>query len=170
MQESNQEIGALQRLLDQSYETAGSHLRSIHTDNWRMTAEEICALLQGVCVLDLATVSARGRPVVGPVDGLFLGGQFWFGSAQNSVRFRHIRRSSFVSAAHTRGESLSIVVHGVAREIDAASGEFERLHDCLREVYGANYDQWGMWGKQPYAWIEAERLYAIRMTTDDAPD
>ena len=42
-------------------------------------------------LLALATVTADGRPIVGPVDGIFYRGAFWFGSAPDSVRFRHIR-------------------------------------------------------------------------------
>ena len=164
MHETSEEISALQDLLDRSYADAGVHLRSIHTDNWRMTAEAVCATLSGVCVLNLATVSRRGRPIVAPVDGLFLGGLFWFGSAHNSLRFRHIRHTPFVSGAYTRGEEVSVVVHGVAKEIDTASGEYERLHEYCREIYGTGYDGWGFWGKQPYAWIEPERMYAIEIT------
>ena len=44
-----------------------------------------------MCLLALATVTADGRPIVGPVDGIFYRGSFHFGSAPDSVRFRHIR-------------------------------------------------------------------------------
>jgi hypothetical protein len=63
------------------------------------------------------------------VDGLFLGGRFWFGSSRQSLRFKHIRRDPRLSAAFSKGEEVSILVHGVAQEIDTASGRYERLHE-----------------------------------------
>jgi hypothetical protein len=34
------------------------------------------------------------------------------------------------------------------------------------EVYRAGYDDWNFWGKQPYAWIEPTKMYAIRIQHD----
>jgi len=163
MHESPEELERLQDLLDLSYASGGEHLRSIHTEERRLNASDVCSLLERVCVLDLATVSAKGRPVVAPIDGLFLGGVFWFGSSQRSVRFEHIRRRPHVSAAYTRGEEVSILVHGVANEIETRTGDYERFHDYCREVYGARYDEWGYWGKEPFAWIQPRRMYAMRI-------
>ena len=163
MHETSPEIERLQTLLDTSYEKAGSHLLSIHKPEWRLSASELSEILTGVCVLALATISSSGHPVVAPVDGLFLGGYFWFGSANESVRFRHIRRDSRVSAAYTLGEEISITVHGTAHEIDTASGDYERFHEYCREIYGPGYDDWGYWGNAPFAWIEPIRMYAIRI-------
>ena len=162
MHETNQEIAWLQSLLDASYAGAGEHLLSIHTPNWRMTAADLCETLTKVCVLNLATVTPHGRPMVAPVDGLFLHGKFWFGSSNDSQRFRHIRLNPYVSAAHTRGEDLSVVEHGAAVEVDVAEGEHEELHDYCRAIYD-EFDSWGKWGDQPYAYIEPSRLYAIRI-------
>jgi len=163
MHETPEQTARLQTLIDRSYETAGEHLLSIHIPEWRLGAAEICEELQNVCVLDLATVSPAGKPVVAPVDGLFLHGQFWFGSSQKSQRFHHIRRNNNISAAHTRGEELSILIHGLAHEIDTATGEYDHLREYCREVYGQNYDSFDFWGKEPFAWIEAQRMYAIRI-------
>lgn len=164
MYESRSELAALQELLDQSYRTAGRHLLSIHREDWRLSAQAVSELLHGVCILNLATTNRLGAPLVAPVDGLFLGGRFWFGSGSNSLRFAHLRRDPRVSAAHTVGEEISIVVHGIAREIDTGSGNYERFHDYCREVYGPGYDDWGYWDNAPFAWIEAHRMYAIRMS------
>ncbi len=166
MHETPDELASLQDVLDHSYEVAGPHLRSIHTKERRLTATELVDLLRGVCILDLATVSGQA-PFVAPVDGLFLGGRFWFGSAPDSLRFRHIRANPRVSAAYTLGESVSVVVHGRAREIDTADGSHEHLHEYCREVYGYAFDTWGYWGKYPYARIEPERLFAIRLEPRD---
>lgn len=163
MHETNTELAELQELLDRSYRTAGKHLLSIHREDWRLGAEEICSTLRGVCVLNLATIDAQAAPMVAPVDGLFLGGKFWFSSGPDSVRFRHIRRNPRVSAAYTVGEEISIVVHGNANEIDTSTGDYERFHDYCLEVYGPKYDDWGYWGNAPFAWIEPNRMYAIKI-------
>lgn len=155
MHESREELTELQALLDGSFASAGAHLRSIHTDEWRLAAQEISATLQGVCVLNLATTTSQGQPIVAPVDGLLVGGKFWFGSSKHSLRFRHIRRDPIVSAAYTKGEEVSIIVHGIAHEIDTASGRYERFHDYCLEIFGPQYGDWGYWGNEPFAWIHA---------------
>ena len=59
--------------------------------------------VQGMRLLVLATVTADGRPLTGPVDGYFLHGTFWFSSARNSVRMRHLATRPAVSATHLPG-------------------------------------------------------------------
>jgi nitroimidazol reductase NimA-like FMN-containing flavoprotein (pyridoxamine 5'-phosphate oxidase superfamily) len=161
--ETPDEVALLQDLLDRTYEGAGAHLRSIFTTERRLSAVELVRVLRGVCVLDLATVTASGEPIVAPVDGLFFRGRFWFGSAPSSVRFRHIRARPSVSAAHTRGEELCVIVHGAAREIDKAEAQSEAFRDYNREVYGPQWDSWGYWPSMPYAVIEPRRMYAADM-------
>jgi hypothetical protein len=117
-------------------------------------------------LLSLATVSARCEPVVGPVDGIFYRGLFWFGSAENSVRFRHIRARPAVSATHTRGEELVVTVHGTAHEIDKASGQYEEFKEVLREVYGQQWDSWGYWESAPFAYIEPRLMFAASFKTE----
>src|SRR5438132_14339324 len=119
MYETDEELRALQHLLDASYARAGVHLRSIWGSETRLDAEAARAELAGVQVLDLATVTPRGEPRVAPVDGLFFRGHFWFGSAENSARFRNIRTNPAVSGVVTRGlETFLVIVHGRAVEID----------------------------------------------------
>ena len=114
MHESPQELAALQSLLDESMEEAGPHLSSVITSERRLTAAEVCDRLVGMRLLALATVTADGRPLVGPVDGIFYRGRFYFGSSPDSVRFRHIGRRADVSATHLPGEELAVTVHGRA--------------------------------------------------------
>lgn len=163
MYETDTELLGLQSLIDRTYERAGSHLQTIHTAERRLGAQDVSDVLRGVCILNLATVSKGGAPVVAPVDGLFLHGKFWFGSAPNSLRFRHIRGNPLVSAAYTLGEEVSVIVHGTAREIDTSTGDYQDLYDYCTEIYGETFKSWDFWGKNPYAYIEAERFYAIRI-------
>src|SRR5215472_13364199 len=88
MHESPADLTALQDLLDRSYGSAGEHLLRIHTRERRLSAEQVAGRLAGMCLLALATVTADGRPIVGPVDGVFYRGAFHFGSAPSSAGFR----------------------------------------------------------------------------------
>jgi general stress protein 26 len=158
MHETPEDIAALQRLIDESHAGAGRHLRSIFDDERRIPAADLPELLPGVQLLSLATVTAKGEPRVGPVDGLFFRAHFWFGSAHDSARFRHIRRNPAVSAAHTRGEELAVIVHGRAHETPLAERHPFRAY-CL-EVYG---DAWFEFGEgAAYARIEPERMFTFR--------
>ena len=94
-----------------------------------------------MCLLSLATVSSAGRPVVGPVDGIFFRGAFHFGSAPDSIRFRHIAARPWVSATHLPGEQLSVTVHGRAERVDIGSGPFRQ---ALLDIYTPRYgEEWG---------------------------
>jgi hypothetical protein len=123
MHETPADLEALQRLLDESFEAAGAHLRRIVTPERRIDAAALAARLTGVRLLALATATADGRPIVGPVDGIFWRGAFWFGSAPDSVRFRHIRARPDVSATHIEGEPFAVTVHGRAHIHDLRDPE-----------------------------------------------
>jgi len=151
----------LQRLLDESQRAAGEHLRGIFSEQRRLSARQVSDLLTGVQVLDLATVSAAGQPLVAPVDGLFFHGRFYFGSSPESVRFRHIRRRPRVSAAHTRGEELAVIVHGSAHLVDTAAPENAEFREHLLRVYGPGWVDWG--AGSLYARIEPRKMFAVRM-------
>ena len=112
-------------------------------------------------LLCLATVTAAGEPRVGAVDGLFYRGQFWFGSAPGSVRFRHIRRRPAVSAVHLAGEALGVTVHGTAALIGVNAPVHQKFQDHCLEIYGEGWNEWG--APAHYARIDAERMYTYRM-------
>ena len=160
MRETPEDIERLQKLLDASYEKGGEHLKGIITPERRLTAAQLCEELQGMTLLALATVSAKGEPVVGPVDGVLFKGQFIFGSAENSVRFKHIRARPAVSATHFRGEELVVTVHGYAHELDKPDRRYDELKDVYREIYGGDWDGWNYWEEAPYAFIEPRAIFA----------
>jgi len=159
MRETEQDLVGLQALLDRSYERAGPHLLEIHTPDRRLTATELAERLQGVCVLSLATVTADGRPMVGPVDGIFYRGSFWFGTGAGALRVSHIARNPAVSGAYTVGESLAVTVHGEAERVDLSREE--GFGAVCRQIYGAEWDGWG--GVAPYYRIEARALFTFAM-------
>lgn len=159
MHETDDDLRWLQDVLDRSDEHAGGHLRSIATPERRLTAHELAELLTGVQVLSLATVTGTCEPRVAPVDGLFYRGRFWFGSSPASVRFRHLRQRPQVSATHVRGETMAVIVHGAAVEIDLDTAGAAGFRSYLVEVYGGEWHEWGP--GNPYARIDPTRLYAF---------
>ena len=167
MHETAADLAALQQILDASHRSAGEHMRSIFLDDRRLDATGLVDLLPGVQILSLATVTADGRPLVGPVDGLFYRGHFYFGSSPDSVRFRHIRARPHVSATHVRGEELAIVVHGVAEEINTSGTDQAGFRDYAVEVYGEEWSEWGP--DSPYARIDPDKLFAAYMPTAELP-
>src|SRR6478609_4717746 len=132
VRETPDDLTALQDLLDRSYAAAGAHLLRIHTPDRRLSAAQVAERLDGMCLLALATVTADGRPLVGPVDGIFYRGAFHFGSSPDSVRFRHIRARPQVSATHLPGEELAVTMHGRAVPVDVSAGPFRQ---ALLDVY-----------------------------------
>src|SRR3954447_8174412 len=168
MHETAADLAALQDLLDRSYAAAGPHLLQIHTPERRLTAEQVAERLTGMRLLALATVTADGRPIVGPVDGIFLHGAFHFGSSPDSVRFRHIRARPQVSATHLPGEELAVTVHGRAVPVDVHAAEGAELRQTLLDIYLPRYgDEWlRILESGVYARIDAERMFTFHM--DDA--
>jgi nitroimidazol reductase NimA-like FMN-containing flavoprotein (pyridoxamine 5'-phosphate oxidase superfamily) len=147
--------------------SAGPHLRSIITDDRRMSAEEVAAQLQGMCLLVLSTVTTDGRPLAGPVDGIFYRGGFHFGSSPDSVRFSHIAQRPSVSATHLPREELSVTVHGRAVPIDLRAGEHAGFRQTLLDVYTPRYGE--HWEAEfldtgpVYARIDADRMFTLLM-------
>jgi len=161
--ETAEDLARLQALLDRSYAAAGAHLLSIHTPERRLSAEDLAARLHGMCLLTVATVTADGRPVAGPVDGIFHRGAFHFGSSPDSVRFRHIRARPAVSATHLPGEELGVTVHGRAEAVDVRDPG-SALRRTLLEVYVPRYGpEWEVFldSGPVYARIDAERIFAF---------
>lgn len=162
MHETAADIEALQALLDASRVSAGAHLRSIFTAVTEMRAAEVVAETQGVQVLDLATITASGEPRVAPVDGLFYRGSFHFGTSAEAVRARHLRARPHVSAAHTRGEDLTIIVHGIATPVDVAAPDAAGFRAYLLEIY-PEWESWYTGAPPPYWRIDASRMFAARV-------
>ena len=171
MHETPEDLTKLQATLDRSYEAAGAHLKEVITPERRLTAAQLADRLNDMCLLVLATVTADGRPINGPVDGFFYRGEWYFGSADQSLRFQHIRRRPQVSVTHMPEEAFSVSTHGRALEIDQAThddGGFRRL---LLDYYGSRFDgDAGAFIDSPgvaYARIEADRMFTFYLSPDE---
>jgi Pyridoxamine 5'-phosphate oxidase len=146
MLETPDDIGRLQELLDRSAAGAGPHLRGIITDERRLSAAGVCELLQGLRLLVVATVTADGRPLAGPVDGFFLHGSFCFSSGRDSVRMRHLAARPAISASHVPGEELAVTVHGRAERFDLHGPQGAELRQAMLDHYlplqGPAFETW----------------------------
>jgi hypothetical protein len=167
MHETPAEIRRLQQLLDDSADRAGPHLRGIITDERRLTAEQLCRALTGMRLLTVATVTADGRPLAGPVDGYFLHGTFWFSSGRGSVRMRHLAARPAVSATHIPGEQLAVSVHGRAElfEVsDPARGELRQaMLDHYLPLQGPEFETWLDGIDALGARIEPDRMFTFHL-------
>ncbi len=166
MHETPEDLARLEAILDRSYEAGGSHLREIITPGRRLTASQLVDRLQGMCLLVLATVTRDGRPINGPVDGIFYRGDWYFGSSPDSLRFKHIRERPSVSATHLPAEAFSVTTHGKATEIDVSApgqvGFRKALLDVYVPLYGAGWERFIDSGPV-YARIDAERMFTYYM-------
>ena len=166
MHERPEDIAALQAVIDASYAAAGRHLAEIHAPERRLDATALAERLTGMRLLVLATSTRDGRPITGPVDGIFYRGRFHVGSAPDSLRFRHIRERSQVSATHLPGEHLAVTVHGTAEVLDINAAEHAELKQTVLDIYVPRYgERWADMLEQgaTYARIEPRRMLTFAM-------
>lgn len=169
MHETAEDLTRIQRLLDESYQAAGTHLREVITPERRISSTRLAEILIGMRLLVLSTVTKDCRPIAGPVDGIFFRGDFYFGSSPFSMRFAHIKRGSSVSATHLPGEELSVTVHGSATPIDIKSPQNSHFRQTLLDIYVPRYGK--DWEKfldsgPLYARINANRMYTFFLQPD----
>jgi general stress protein 26 len=167
MLETPEELDNLQQLLDRSMAGAGEHLRGIITGERRLSAAELAGRLPGMRLLVVATVTADGRPLAGPVDGYFLHGTFWFSSARNSVRMRHLAARPAVSATHLPGEELAVTVHGRAELVELRDPAGAELRQAMLDWYvprqGPEFETWLNALDAVAARIEPEKIFTFAM-------
>lgn len=171
MHEHPDDLADLQAVLDRSFEAAGSHLRDIATPDRRLDAAKLAAQLTGMRLFVLATSTRDGRPINGPVDGIFYRGRFHFGSSPESLRFRHLRERPAVSATHLPDESLAVTVHGDAELIDVHAPEHAEFKQTLLDIYTPRYGEgWAAMldGGALYARINPRRMFTFSMPAGDA--
>lgn len=168
MYETDADLRQLQDLLDRSAASEGPHMASILTPERRLSARQLTERLTGMCLLTLATVTAKGEPRTGPVDGLFYRGAFWFGSSHDSVRFRHIDARPAVSTTHLPSEALAVVVHGRAVPVDVKDDALRGFRELCINIYGDGWNDWGASAR--YARIDAERMYTYHNPDAAKPD
>jgi uncharacterized pyridoxamine 5'-phosphate oxidase family protein len=143
MLESEDDVRALQALLDRTFAQANPHLTSIVKPERRLNARQVVRYLQGTKHVAFATVNARGEPRVAPLDGVFIHGRFTVSTGGSAARLRHLRANPACSAAHMDGDTVGIVAHGHATVIGRDEPGVEEIEPVWREIYGSSPFEWG---------------------------
>jgi len=152
MLETPDEVAALQELLDASHASSTSHLREIINDDRTLSARALVALLTGMKVLTVATVTASGEPRISALDGHFLHGSWTFSTSATAAKARHMQARPSVSVAHVDGEELAVFSHGRVERMRESDADWA-------ETIGhwtAHYDS------SPLDWAEEICMYRYR--------
>jgi general stress protein 26 len=152
MLETPDEIAALQELLDASHRTSTDHLREIINDDRTLSADALVALLTGMKVLSVATVTARGEPRISAMDGHFLHATWTFSTNATAAKARHMNARPAVSVAHIDGEELAVFSHG----------RVERMREADRD-WAETIGHWtAHYGSSPLSWADEIHLFRYR--------
>jgi general stress protein 26 len=167
MYETPEELNALQELLDRSHAGATEHLRDIINDERRLTAQDLVALLTGMKVISVATVTAQGHPRISAMDGHFLHASWSFSTSGTAAKARHIHLRPEVSVAHVDHEELAVFSHGRVEEMEEQDPDWAETLDHWTKHYGSSPLSWGerivLYRYRPhwmvgYAWKREELL------------
>jgi hypothetical protein len=159
MWETPDELSGIQRLLDASFARASEHLTSIMTPERRLSAERLVAELPSPAVLNIATVTAAGEPRLSAVDGHFLHGRWYFTTAVDSPKVRHLLARPAISASFTPRDGFGVFCHGRAEPVEGPAEEMLRKH--LSATYGVEFETMGSIASFG---IEARWLVGFAMT------
>jgi general stress protein 26 len=152
MLEAGDEVVALQGLLDRSRAAGTEHLRGIIGDDRALSARDLVAVLTGMRVLSVATVTARGEPRISALDGHFLHATWTFSTDGSAAKARHMRARPAVSVAYIDGERLALFSHGRVEEMRDGDPDWAQTLQHWTAYYGAS----------PLSWGDDIRLYRFR--------
>ncbi len=167
MYETDSEVAALQELLDRSHARATDHLQSIINDDRLLSAADLVALLTGMKVLTVATVTAGREPRISALDGHFLHGTWSFSTSGTAAKARHLQSRPAASVAHVDGEEMAVFSHGRALPLTPDHPRWAETLDHWTRHYGSSPLEWGpdirFYDYRPhwmvgYAWKRAELL------------
>ncbi|CAN5222156.1 hypothetical protein BH18CHL2_BH18CHL2_12730 [soil metagenome] len=169
MRETQKELEALQALIDRSNERVGRHMREIiHPGEYTLSARQTVKLLEGMHTIAVAAPAPNGDPLVGPMDGWFLHGTFFFSSSGDAARIRGLRRRPAASVVYFDGEAFAITAHGHAELMFAGHPEVAEIDDIFRSHYGGSAFDWSAEGV--YVRLDADRFYTYSRTPERFPD
>jgi len=141
--ETDAEMAGLQELLDRSHAAATDHLRAIMHDDRVLTAADLVALLTGMRVLSVATVTAGGEPRISALDGHFMHGTWSFSTSGTAAKARHLAARPQTSVAHIDGEEMAVFSHGHSLPLTPAHARWEETLDHWTRHYGGSPLDWG---------------------------
>ncbi len=143
MLETAEELTALQDLLDRSHAGSTEHLRGIINDDRTLTAEDLVALLTGMKVISVATVTAGGHPRISAMDGHFLHATWSFSTSGTAAKAVHMHARPDVSVAHVDHEELAVFSHGRVEEMAESDPDWDETLAHWTDHYGSSPLSWG---------------------------
>jgi general stress protein 26 len=143
MLETPDETAALQEILDRSHAASTDHLRGIIKDERALRAADIVALMTGMKVLSVATVTARGEPRISALDGHFLHATWTFSTSGTAAKARHLERRPAVSIAHIDNEELAVFAHGRVEQLQPGGPRWDETLAHWTAHYGGSPLDWG---------------------------
>ena len=143
MYETDEEVVALQALLDRSHAGATGHLRSIIGDERRLLATDLVSLLTGMKVLAVATVTAGGEPRISALDGHFLHATWSFTTSGTAAKASHLAARPAASVAHIDGEEMAVFSHGEALSMTSEHPHWQETLDHWTRHNGSSPLDWG---------------------------
>ena len=167
VKETPEELAALQDLLDRSHASATDHLKSIIHGDRRLSARDLAALLTGMKVISVATVTASAQPRISAMDGHFLHATWSFSTSGTAAKARHMRARPDVSIAHVDNEELAVFSHGKVEELAVSDPDWAETIQHWTAHYGGSPLEWGddirLYRYRPhwmvgYAWKREEVL------------
>ena len=168
MYESEDDIRALQALLDRTFARANPHLAGIVNPERRLYARQVVRYLQGTKHVAFATVNAKGEPRVAPLDGVFIRGRFTVSTGAQAARLEHLRANPACSAAHMDGDVVGIVVHGRATIIGRDDEGVDEIEPVWRDIYGSSPFEWGE--GVVFMRIEPSSMWSYAFHPEDFPE
>ena len=168
MRETAAELAELQALIDQSHARAKPHLRGIiHPGRYSLSAAQVVKLFNGMRTIAVAAPAPNGDPLVGPMDGWFLHGRFFFSSGGDAVRIKGLEKRPRASVVYFEGEKFAITAHGHAELMYAGHPEVDEIDAIFREHYEGSAFDWSEHGV--YVRLDADRFYTYSRTPEDFP-
>ena len=162
------ELNDLQALIDRSHARAKPHMRGIiHPGKYSLSAAQVVTLFEGMKTIAVAAPSPGGDPLVGPMDGWFLHGRFWWSSGGNAIRILGLRRRPRASAVYFEGERFAIIAHGHAELMYAGHPDVGEIDAIFQAHYGGSAFDWSERGV--YVRLDADRFYTYSRTPEAYP-
>jgi hypothetical protein len=143
MYETDEEVAALQALLDRSHAGSTDHLKAIIHDDRMLLATDLVALLTGMKVLSVATVTAAGEPRISALDGHFLHGTWSFSTSGTAAKAAHLAARPATSVAHVDGEAMAVFSHGDALPMVPGHPRWDETLAHWTAHYGGSPLEWG---------------------------
>lgn len=168
MRETAAELGELQALIDRSHAKAKPHMAGIiHPGTYSLTATQVVKLLGGMKTIAVAAPAPNGDPLVGPMDGWFLHGRFFFSSGGDAVRIMGLRKRPRASVVYFEGEKFAVTAHGHAELMYQGHPDVAEIDAVFREHYGGSAFDWSEHGV--YVRLDADRFFTYSRTPNAFP-